>query len=277
MADTPNGGTSTLYPGRFKQPTQLFRDSFNASGKFEVQVSDQTTRPIMIPMTEMNPDTTITAPVAEGTKSITVDNIAGFIDGADIIMTDPVSGQFFYGHQVGVIVGNTIEVDSPIQGDYPIGATIRAGTDNMAVDGSVVTRTFKLRPEPGAGNIVDITRLIFYCECNNAVDLSKFGDIVGGLTYGCALHYHNDVNYNIMNVKKNGHFAQMAYDFTTFSASNPAQGVNGFVSRLTFAGQSKIGVALRLGPTDNLHIDIQDDLSGLIEFKIICEGHVVED
>ena len=44
---------------------------------------------------------------------------------------------------------------------------------------------------------------------------------------------------------------------------------------MTFAGQSKIGVALRAGPGEDIEFIVQDDLTGIEEFHITFEWHVV--
>lgn len=67
------------------------------------------------------------------------------------------------------------------------------------------------------------------------------------------------------------------YDFTVYEASNPSQGIDGFCGRLTFGGQSKLGVVLRVGPDENLQLIVQDDLSYLVDFEIMLEGHVVQE
>jgi hypothetical protein len=36
-----------------------------------------------------------------------------------------------------------------------------------------------------------------------------------------------------------------------------------------------MGVAIRLGPGEDLEVLIQDDISSLVKFHLIAEGHVV--
>ena len=99
----------------------------------------------------------------------------------------------------------------------------------------------------------------------------------GGLTNGIVLRVVNGRTWNIWDVHLNAEFANLAYDYQTFLATNPAQGVNGLAVRYTFAGQDKHGVAVRLEPGDSLQLVIQDDLSDLVSFRIIAEGHIVQD
>ena len=44
---------------------------------------------------------------------------------------------------------------------------------------------------------------------------------------------------------------------------------------MTFSGQDKLGVALRLNPGEDLQLIIQDDLRGLTSIEILAEGHEV--
>jgi hypothetical protein len=53
-------------------------------------------------------------------------------------------------------------------------------------------------------------------------------------------------------------------------------GENGFRFRNSYAGQSKHGGVLRLAPSDTLDIILQDDITGLTDFQMMAQGHVVE-
>ena len=67
----------------------------------------------------------------------------------------------------------------------------------------------------------------------------------------------------------------MGYDWTPYLATNPQQGQDGFLFRLTFAGMNKLGVAIRLNPGEDLQFLVQDDLSGITVLEVTAEGHVV--
>ena len=81
---------------------------------------------------------------------------------------------------------------------------------------------------------------------------------------------------NIFNAKTNGELANLMYDFDIEAATNPQQGQDGFTGRMTFGGQSKMGVVIRLGQGEDLQMLIQDNLSSLEILEIICEGHIVD-
>lgn len=65
------------------------------------------------------------------------------------------------------------------------------------------------------------------------------------------------------------------FDFDIQSAIGQQQ--DGFTGRLTFGGQSKMGVVIRLNQGEDLQMLVQDDLSTLDSLSIICEGHTVTD
>jgi hypothetical protein len=55
-----------------------------------------------------------------------------------------------------------------------------------------------------------------------------------------------------------------------------AQGQFGTGARITFGGQSKHGVVIRLSELDALQFIVQDNLTGLTSLKIVAEGHEVQ-
>ena len=51
-------------------------------------------------------------------------------------------------------------------------------------------------------------------------------------------------------------------------------GTYGVKGRLTFGGQNKLGVVIQLGIDEDLEMIVQDDLTGLVDFRVVAEGHV---
>ncbi len=248
------------------------------NGAIRVSLQDQTSPLVIVPFSDIINMTSLSANTSIGDKTINVTNTAGFVDGTFITIADPVNERYYITHQIGVASGNIITVDTPLDFAYPAGTQVTAGTHNIAVDGSTTTRIFSLRAgdsQPGVPITVDVTRIIFKGVTTDTVDLSKFGDITGGLTNGIVLRKKDGVYNNIFNVKDNGEIASLMYDFTIYQSTNPAQGENGFLGRLTFAGANKMGVTVRVGPGDDLQLLVQDDLSSLISLEMIVEGHVV--
>jgi len=249
-------------------------------GAQDVNIQDQHSRVIILKFNEIQNTTTLIAPTVKDTYTITVANTTGFIDGRYIILSNPDIKNFGFFTQVGAPVGNVITVDTPIDIVYPIGSVADATITNMNVNGSVTPRVFGLRgapvPESDVDVTLDITRIIFHCQTDGSVDLTKFGDIAEGITRGLVLRRRDGIITNLFNVKTNGEIAGLMFDISVSAANNPQQGVNGFMARLTFAGQSKMGVTVRLPGGEDLEFLVQDDLESITLLEVIAEGHVVE-
>ena len=244
----------------------------------DVAIQDQVTRPIIVKFNEVSNSTTLSAPAVKGAYTIDVTTTTGFVDGKYIILFHPGSENFSVYTQIGAVATNTVTLDTPIDFAYPSGTFVDAAITDMSVDGSGVVRVFGLRgvgAPPGVDIKVDITRIIFSCIASSAVDLSLFANITA-LTRGLVLRKRNDTTENIFNVKSNGEIAGVMYDLTILAALNPVQGIDGFTGRLTFAGQNKIGVAIRLPIGEDLEILVQDNLTGITKLEITAEGHIVD-
>lgn len=248
------------------------------SGARDVNVQDQVTPPLLVPLNKTSNTTTLAAVTAIEDRTITLADTTGFVDGTFVTISSTTDNRFYIGRQLGIPVGSVITMDTPLDFAYSIGATCAAGSIDLNVNGSITPQLFSVRAsDPGIPVTVDITRIILQCTCTTAVDLSKFGDIVGGITNGIVLRKTDGTYINIFNFKNNAEIAAAMFDFTPYVASNPSQGLDGFTARLTFAGQGKLGVALRLATGEDLELIVQDDLSSLTSFIIVAEGHVVID
>ena len=258
---------------------ELLRRAFNTEGKLEVQISDQTTPALIFPMNRVNNTSALSVDGVGEETTVTVDTTTGFVDGAFIVIANADEGRFYRGIQIGAPVGSVITLDTPLDFSYPAGTQITSGSINLAVNGTLASpQVFSLRAsDPGLPTVVDVTRLIFSCITDTAVDLTKFGDIAGGLTNGIVLRRKDGTISNIFNSKTNFDLSSIMYDFQVAAATNPNQGQDGFVGRMTFAGTNKMGVAIRIGPDEDLELLVQDPLSTLLLFTITAEGHVVQD
>jgi hypothetical protein len=250
-----------------------------AGGNSNVVLADQVTRPIIAKFNQVQNSTTLAAAASKGDTTIQVTSATGFVDGRYIILFNPTSKNFVFCEQVGAASGTTITLDCPLDNDYAAGTFVDAATTNLGVNGSSTPQTFGLRgtgAPPGVDIKADITRIIFKCIAATAVDLTKFGDLAK-LTRGLLLRRRDGTFLNIFNVKDNGEIAGIAYDWNPEASTNPVQGVDGFYARLTFAGQNKIGVAIRLPLGEDLEFIVQDNLSGLTLLEVVAEGHIVSE
>ena len=263
--------------GKHKTDAGQTRANVSPQGNLSVETywQNQTTDPVIANFNKVTNSTTLNGAVAVEDKTIVVTSATGIAVGSYVILFDPDSVRFstFY---VTVVAGTTITLDSPIDFAYPDGTNVDVGITNLAVNGSATTQIFGLRgtgTPPGVELTFDVTRIIIQCITDGAVTLEKFGDLPA-LTNGLVLRKRNGVTKNIFNVKSNGEIGGIMYDWTPHLATNPAQGENGFISRLTFGSPSKLGVVVRLPIGEDLELHVQDDLTGLISLKVIAEGNL---
>lgn len=253
---------------------ETFKEN-NSGFSQDVNIQDQHSPAIIAFFSLLEEETLLTNTVAIGDYDMTVDVVTGIAVGEYVSIFNVAANRFYLGTILSISV-NTLTMDTPMDFAFPSGSFVTSGIRNMNVNGSVTPVIFGLRnTDTAIGKAFDITRLMFTCLTTNAVDLSKFGDIVGGLTRGIVVRSKNGVFQNILNAKTNGDLKNFMFDFDVASATNPAQGQHGFSGQMTFAGQNKIGVTIRLEPGEDIQIIIQDDLTTLLDFKIIAEGHEV--
>ncbi len=247
----------------------------------DVALQDQTTDVIIAYFNQVHNSTALAVAIPDITTNpriIVVDDATGIVVGSYIILFDPVSVRFstFFATAVN---GVNITLDSPIDFEYPIGTFVDVAIVDMSVDGSVTPQVFGLRgvgAPPGIELSFDVTRIILTCIADSPVSLSLFANIAA-LTNGLLLRARNGRFKNVFNVKDNREIKGLMFDFDPSVATNPAQGEDGFVGRLTFGGQNKIGVVIRLPIGEDLEAWVQDNLLGITSFRIRAEGHIVED
>jgi len=243
------------------------------NGGLDVNIQDQHSRALDLKfIMATGAPTALTSPTAVDDLTISVADVTGFIDGTYVGVFDP-GGAFYFGTQLGATVGNVITLDSPLDNVFSVGSSVIHATANLAVDGSTTSKIFQIGPVGGDVEI-DITRILGYMQDGTVMEDSGFGGIAGGLTQGCVLRVSNGVKQNLWNVKTNGDLALIGYDFT-YTEKAPA-GSYGARFRITYAGQDKHGVTLRLGSGDTLEFIVQDNLAALEVFNIMAQGHQVE-
>lgn len=247
------------------------------NGGIPVNVQDQTTTPVDLYFLQaIGTPTALTNTPSINDMNVTVDSVASISVGNYLGIFSGISGEnrFYFGEVIAVN-GNNVTLDTPLDFNFSAGDTVVSTTRDLNVDGSSTTQSFVVR---GAGTAspleIDITRIIFQITDNSAMDDGLFGALPS-LTNGIVLRRNNGQVNNIYNIKNNGDFGLVAFD-KAYSDKAPA-GLFGLTVRSTFAGQSKHGVAIRLGINESLELLIQDDLTGLNSFRILAQGHVVTD
>jgi hypothetical protein len=247
----------------------------------DVNLSDQTTPAILAPFNKIANSTQLTNPVNINDYQITVDDPTGagilFNTNNYLVLFDPVSIRFSQ-FRITAINGNVLTLDTLIDFAYPAGTFVDIGTTNLGGQvGSMASPViFGLRgtgAPPGVDLTLDVTRVLFTARTDTLVDLSKFCDIPQ-LTNGLQFRRRDGEYRNIVNLKSNAGLKAIAFDWSPYAATRANEGQDGMGCRLTFAGQSKIGVAIRLPIGDDLECIITDDFTDINELGIVAEGHI---
>jgi hypothetical protein len=231
----------------------------------------------LIPLNQKITEKAVAVQTVKNDYFITLNNVTDISIGDYLIMFNADIDNAFYGF-VQAIVGNTIEVNVPINDNFPIGSQVDIATIFLNVAGSKVSQEIFLRRGGSAGNLGDDligSRFMIQCITEGQINFQNFGDIVGGLANGLVFRERdeNGKERHLFTVQTNGDLSEIAYDFRPFEASNPAQGVNGFVARLSFGGTSKIGSTIRMSSDGDIVATVQDDLSSLVSLTVTPEGY----
>ena len=191
-----------------------------------------------------------------------------------VVMTSP--GNIYFG-LVLVVAADLLTCDSLIPFAFPSGSVIQSFTRDLNVDGSVTPQRFTIFGS-GAPNVqINLTRLVLTALTTDPVDLSKFGDIIGGLTNGMMLQGIPAgviPPSNNWNVKTNADLENLTGgDFKVAAATNPAQGQDGFNARYTYGGPDKHDAIPPINIGDRIDLIIQDNLTTILQLLMLFAGN----
>jgi hypothetical protein len=243
------------------------------NGGSPVNVQDQATPPIDALFSQSISNFTISADaVASGITTLNHTFTAtaghGIIVGDEIILLDTEAGRALQATVVAVAV-NDITIDRPIDHSFAAADTLgRIVTSQMAVVGSLVApQIFSIR---AGDNPSDLTRFLITMLDDASMDDGRFGGLPA-LTNGLVLRIVNGFQKTMLNFKTNGDIKQFCYDLNY--ASRAPSGQFGLSARITYAGQDKHGVVLRIATGDVVQWVVQDDISALLSMRISAQGH----
>jgi len=240
----------------------------------DVNVQDQATPAINAKLSLLLSETTVVSGAVINTKTMVVADATNYAVGNYVSVFNVEANRFYLG-TITAVSGTTITLDIPFNFSYPAGSITTVGRTNINVDGSITPVTFKLRnTTERIAAAFDITRFIFAGLTSEDPEWHQFGD-QDELSEGLVARKVDGETNNLWVVKNNNEFANIMYDFDLYTVAKNAQ--SGFKGRLTYGGQSKIGVVVRLSENDDLEIIVQDDLTGLQKFEIVAQGHLVQE
>jgi hypothetical protein len=241
-------------------------------GSIDVNVQDQDTEPIDSYFNQSVSNFTLAADTQESTVDtlyydFTASPGHGIVGGNEVLLLDVAADRVLQCVAVSV-VGDVVTVDRPIDHVFTSATALgRIVTCEMAVDGSTTPQIFTLR----AGTVpVDVTRLLLTGLDDSSMDYSTFLGM-NALTNGLVLRIVNGFQKTVFNFKTNKDIVQFCYD-VNLEGKAPS-GQFGFASRISFGGQDKHGVVIRLSGASALQWIVQDDLTPLISLKGSVQGH----
>ncbi len=223
--------------------------------------------------------TTLTAavPTAGDTRILSVASVANISVGDWLAVfsgdvEDPDIERYYWAEVESINVLD-LTMDTLIDYTFPDGAAVLSTTRNMAVDGSVTEQVFSIQAGGTGGDLeIDISRVMLGALTNDTVNLSRFADIIGGLTRPFYLRVkENGVYRNKMGAKTNFDLALMAFDWQPFAAINPQQGQDGMLWRFSIGGEDKHDAVSRVsgGNIGALEWIVQDDLSTIVVLESV--------
>lgn len=247
----------------------------STEGANYVTLQENNTLPLDLLFLQLTGTTTTTQAATIGTRVVVVASATGAAVGRQCIIASFTQNRLTNG-LITSVVGTAITIDTPFEYAIGSGDNVVFGSVDLNVNGSVTPSTFSV-PNLGAAfqsPDVVITRIMIQITTTSAVGFGDFGDISGGLTNGIVLRKNNDIISNIWNVKKNSDFALLAYDYTPYDTTNPGIGIYGIAIRYTFGSMDKHGTSVKLAVGESLELIIQDNLSTLLSFRVMAQGHL---
>lgn len=189
---------------------------------------------------------------------------AGKISQEEIIAVTPVAGDEY-----------TVKISVPLDYDYTSAGSCSIQDVDMNVDGSVTDQSYEVGPRDNYS--WDITRLMVSMVLTTAGDDGKFGNLVSLPVGQYFRKEDSDNSQNLFSVKENSDFRIEGYDVNYVTRSGGG-GSYGMAARITFGGQDKSGVVIRLnGIThDTFKTVIRDNLNSIVKYRIKVQGHIVE-
>lgn len=244
-------------------------------GSLKVSTEDKHFRPISLRMNQVvQSGLTLDSDTVIDSRTITMTTGHGLVSNDYIIiLQENGEPQFFFSKIISVAT-DVLTLDTLVP--YAFLSTLAEVTQydpELNKDGS--TTVYKAEIRNPFSFSIDVTRFIFHMTDASAMDDGTFGGLPA-LTNGIALRKNipGEGNQHYWNCKTNGNIGELSFD-KEYDDKAPA-GVYGFSSRLTYAGPSKHGVAIRLETGEAIELLIQDDLTGLTSFNIMVEGHFNE-
>lgn len=252
----------------------------NNRGVRDVAIQDQTTPILDAHLFSIIDSATLLAQQAIDDLLIGITTLTTPVIGDELLLKETDGNAFYQGEITSVASlggdGYNVGVDSPLDFAFGVSDIAELTNVNLNVDGSVTPVIFGMNMS-GMSDISewDITRLLASMLGLSPMDDGLFGDLTA-LPKGIMVREKDGQTKNIFNAKTNGDVKEHAFDLAYADRAPSGQFGMGF--RRSFNGLDKNGVVVRLTTVtnDGLQCIVQDDLTGLVSFKMTVQGHQVE-
>lgn len=259
-----------------------------ADGATNVYTLDPNSPPIehyfYCPLQEV---TVLEGPYPKFTTQITLDSGHGFVDpdrGAltedyiNIRINDPgniVLPVRFYQSRIVAVDGDVISLGIPLP--FILNTANLINVYRVSVDMNVsatLANPTKFETESNFPDLWELTRMMPVMICDTQPDDGLFGNIpalLNGITF--TLDIPGIITETLLNIIDNSEWSATAFDVRYTDRSVPL-GSFGVGIRKTFSGRDRWGIVIPLGlvPGQKLYINIQDDLTDLLRFRIKIMG-----
>jgi len=245
----------------------------------DANVQDQTTRPIDIMVNQILDISSYGLAVTPtiNTYTITLNTTTGLSPGDKIAFLEQNGMPQIYFAYIKSISVNTITLNRPIPFNFSTNeTTIFTFNNQLNVDGSITPQVFTLTNV--FDQSFDIVRFNFKCTDDVEMHDGLFCG-VDILENGIELRkWSNDGYYiNYFNIRNNAKWGLLAFDVAYTDKGKPPDDTYGFGSRLTYGGQSKHGVVIRIEPGERIELVVQDDLTDIGGASLMVEGHFTDE
>lgn len=272
----------TIVPGTWSDILDDWNASFETSDRnvtaLGIFAQDQTTPVLTVPFLQGRATISLAIDTVLDSRTITLTAGHGALVGEIIELADPIVLKFMQSEVIAINV-NVITLDQPVNRVYFASTAIaQRSSSDMLINGSITPQIFSILPLPSQQG--DMVRIIMEIEGTTDMDSTTFGSD-DALTNGCVIRVvEPDGNFkNLFNFKSNGDFLSQGFDHS-FLQPKTGNAIRGFTSRVTWGGQAKHGVVIRLDGSLNeqLQVVIQDDLTlgANTKFKITAQGHELQ-
>lgn len=219
---------------------------------------------------------TLASDAAVGATSLVLTSVVGLLVGDYLHITDTSNNN--HEHCMPVVTNiavNTITLDRPLDRIFLAATTtVDKVLINLGVAGTLASpQIYVLQPDPGS--TWHVTSMSFTILDNAAMDDNTFGGLAS-LTNGVVFRVKDILSGTYTTLFKWKNNTSPVLDgFTTAYNARAPSGYYGYTGQID--GRNVYGAIFRLAntltETSQLEILIQDDLSGLVDFKVKLQGH----